>query len=333
MKTENFKALLLRRDEAGQLQAGIETLTLNDLPEGDVVVEVRYSSVNYKDAMAIGDRQIIRKFPAVPGIDLAGVVLSSTAPDFAPGDAVLLTGWGVGERHWGGYSQVARVRSDWLLKLPPGLDPKQAMVIGTAGLTAMLCVQALEKNGLQPGNGPVLVTGASGGVGSVAVAILAQLGHEVWAMSRPEQEAYLLGLGASKVIARDALAPAKPGRPLLDSESFAGAVDTVGGATLANLLARIAYRGSVASCGLVGGVDVDTTVFPFILRGVNLLGIDSVRCPVSVRAAAWQRLLKDLPLDKFATATRDIALAEVPAVAAEMLTGRGHGRVVVDLQR
>ncbi len=330
MSDMEFKALLLK-SEAGEVRPIIERIGLNVWPDGDTVVDVHYSSINYKDAMAIGNRGIIRKFPAVPGIDLAGIVRESANPAFRPGDAVVLTGWGIGERHWGGFSQVARVQSGWLVPLPAGLTLKQTMQVGTAGLTAMLCVEALEHAGLRPATGPVLVTGASGGVGSVAVAVLARLGYEVWAMSRPDQADYLTALGASRIVGRDDFAPAKPGRPVLEAETFPGVVDTVGGATLANLLARVAYRGSVAACGLVGGTDVDTTVYPFIIRGVNLLGIDSVRCPTPVRQQAWQRIARDLPLSIFERASREIALEAVPGVAAEVLAGHGHGRVVVNL--
>lgn len=331
MSTPNFKALVLKSED-GKVFPSIDQLTLDALPEGDVVIDVRYSSINYKDAMAIGNRGIIRKFPAIPGIDFAGTVRTSANPAYKPGDAVVLTGWGVGERHWGGYSQVARVKSEWLVPLPAGLGLKQSMQIGTAGLTAMLCVQALEHQGVRPDSGPVLVTGASGGVGSVAVAVLAKLGHEVWAMTRPDQADYLTSLGAKKIVGRNDFAPSKPGRPILEAETFAGVVDTVGGQTLAALIARVAYRGSIASCGLVGGTDVDTTVFPFILRGVNLLGVDSVRCPTPVRLQAWQRLAQDLPLATLDHASREIALEQVPEIAAELLDGRGHGRVVVNLQ-
>lgn len=330
MHNQDFKALVLK-NENGQVFPVIERLTPDDLPEGDVLVQVHYSSINYKDAMALGNRGIIRKFPAIPGIDLAGIVLESANPDYKAGDAVVLTGWGVGERHWGGYSQMARLRAEWLVHLPAGLDLKQSMQVGTAGLTAMLCVQALEHQGVTPGTGPVLVTGASGGVGSVAVAILTSLGYTVWAMSRPGQEDYLKSLGASRIVGRDDFAPSKPGRPILEAETFAGVVDTVGGPTLAALIARVAYRGSIASCGLVGGTDVDTTVYPFILRGVNLLGIDSVRCPAPVRQAAWGRIASRLPLTMFAQASREITLEQVPEIAAELLDGRGHGRVVVKL--
>jgi acrylyl-CoA reductase (NADPH) len=330
MGTQDFKALLLKSED-GKLIPVIEQISLDAWPDGDVIIDVQYSSINYKDAMAIGNRGIIRKFPAVPGIDLAGTVRESANADFKPGDAVVLTGWGVGERHWGGYSQVARVKSEWLVPLPTGLSLKQSMQIGTAGLTAMLCIQGLEQNGLKKGSGPILVTGASGGVGSIAVAILASLGYEVWAMTRPDQADYLTTLGAAKIVGRNEFAPSKAGRPVLEAENFPGIVDTVGGVTLANLLARVSYRGSVASCGLVGGTEIDTTVFPFIIRGVNLLGIDSVRCPTPVRLQAWERLARQLPKTMLEQVSREISLEEVPLVAAELLAGQGHGRVVIKL--
>lgn len=333
MSVDQFSALVLKNED-GKVFPQIETLALSDLPEGDVVVDVHYSSINYKDAMALGNKGIIRKFPAIPGIDFSGVVRQSTSPRFKAGDSVILTGWGVGERHWGGYSQVARVKSEWLVKLPQGMDLKQAMEIGTAGLTAMLCVAAIEQQGVRPDSGPVVVTGASGGVGSVAVAILAKLGYQVWAMTRPGQEAYLQALGATRTMARDEFATSsKPGRPQMEAETFAAAIDTVGGQTLAALIARISYRGAIAACGLVGGTDVDTTVLPFILRGVSLLGIDSVRCPNDIRDKVWQRLATEFPFASFAAIGRETDLAGVPGLAAEMLSGLGHGRVVVDLQR
>ncbi len=330
MSSQYFNALVLKKED-GKLVPIIEQISLDAWPDGDTIIDVQYSSINYKDAMTIGDRGIVRKFPAVPGIDLAGTVRESVNGAFKPGDAVVLTGVEIGEQHWGGFSQVARVKSDWLVSLPTGLSLKQSMEIGTAGLTAMLCIQALEHNGLQPGTGPVLVTGASGGVGSVSVTILARLGYEVWAMTRPDQADYLTALGAAKIVGRNDFVPGKPGRPLLDAGTFAGIVDTVGGATLAALLARVKYRGSVACCGLVGGTEIDTTVFPFIIRAVNLLGIDLGRCPIPIRLRAWERLITDLPRIFFEQASREISLDEVPSVAAELLAGKGHGRVVVRL--
>ena len=327
-----FKALVLRQQDK-QLSVSVEELGLQELPAGEVLVRVAYSSLNYKDAMALGNRGIIRNFPAVPGIDFAGTVVQSGNPAYAEGDQVVLTGWGVGERFWGGLSQYARVPGDFLVPLPAGMTLRQAMAIGTAGLTAMLSVLALERQGLTPADGPVLVTGATGGVGTVAVALLAQLGYEVVAMSgKPEQAGFLKALGASSLVDRDAYAvPGKPGRFILEPETFAAAVDSIGGATLASILARLKYGGSVAACGLVGGVEFDTHVFPFILRGVNLLGIDSVRCPQRTRLAAWQRLARDLQAPVLAGITREIGLDQVLAEARKMLQGQACGRVVVAL--
>lgn len=257
MNAPQFKALLLNSED-GKVFPEIVELTPEQLPDGDVLIDVHYSSLNYKDAMALGNKGIIRKFPTVPGIDLAGVVRESADARYRPGDAVVLTGWGIGERFWGGFAQMARVKADWLVPLPAGLSLKQAMQIGTAGLTAMLCVQAIEHQGVRPESGEVLVTGASGGVGSVAVALLAELGYRVCAMTRPGQEDYLRQLGAARTIDRTALAEgARPGRQAMEVETFAGAVDTVGGATLAAIIARLNYRGAVAACGLVGGVDLE----------------------------------------------------------------------------
>lgn len=332
--TEHFQALLLEQ-EGTAVTPHLRQLSVADLPAGDVLVQVHYSSLNFKDSMAIANKGIIRKFPAIPGIDLAGVVVESSSPDYHPGDAVVLTGWGVGERHWGGYSQYARVKAEWLVPLPAGLSLLQAMQVGTAGFTAMLCVDALEQHGLTPASGPILVTGASGGVGSVALLILAQRGYQVWALtSRAAQGEYLQGLGAAKIVSRDDYAtPSKPGRFTLESETFAGVIDTVGGDILSSLIARVSYGGAIAACGLVGGTNLDTTVFPFILRGISLLGIDSVRCPTAKRARIWQRIATDLPLPRLAEASRTIALPEVVAAAAEMQAGKAIGRVVVDLQR
>lgn len=332
MNTTNFKTLVLKQD-GDAVTPAIEKLALSDLMDGDVVVEVHYSSVNYKDALALANKGIIRKFPAVPGIDLAGVVLQSGSSKWKSGDEVVLTGWGIGERHWGGYSEIARVNGDWLTALPKDLTLKDAMAVGTAGLTAMLSVLALEHHGLHPQSGPVLVTGAAGGVGSVAVAILAKLGYEVWAMTgRSSQEEFLKNLGASKVVSRTEFTdPAKNGRPGMEKEVFASVVDTVGGNLLADLLARVKYGGAVTACGLVAGVNVDTTVYPFILRGVSLLGIDSVRCPQEKRIQAWGRLSQDLPIDKLRALTHEIALEGVPEAANKLLNGQGLGRTVVKL--
>lgn len=322
-----FDAILIEKTETGQ-SARLTAVSPESLPPGDVVVNVAWSTLNYKDALAItGASPVVRSFPMVPGIDLAGVVAESQTPEFRPGDRVLLNGWGVGERHWGGLAGQARVDSGWLIPLPDGLDARQAMAIGTAGYTAMLCVQALERQGLTPNSGEVVVTGAAGGVGSVAVALLAARGYQVAAVTGRASEAdYLTGLGASSIIDRAELA--KPGRPLA-KERWAGAVDVAGGVVLANVLAAMRYRGVVAACGLAAGMDLPTTVAPFILRGVTLVGIDSVMCPKPERIAAWQRLASDLNMTKLAAMTHEIALADVVATAPLFLQGQIRGRVVV----
>lgn len=330
MDGSGFKALVLRKTE-GRLTAAVERLSLGDLPPGEVLVKVEYSSLNYKDAMAIGDRGIIRAFPAVPGIDLAGTVETSDSPAWKPGDRVVLTGWGVGERHWGGLAGYARVKADWLVPLPEGLDARAAMAFGTAGLTAMLCAEALEAAGVRPAGGEILVTGASGGVGSAAVALLARRGYAVAAMSgKPEAAERLRALGAGRIVGRsEYAAPSKPGRFVLEPEAFQGAVDTVGGATLASILARTAYGGAVAACGLAGGVEVDTHVFPFILRGVRLLGVDSVRCPTPVRKAAWEKLAREIPRETLEGFSRTIPLEGAVEEASRILAGGGNGRAAV----
>lgn len=324
---QTFKALVV--ESADPYTANIRQASVDELPQGEVLVRVAYSSLNYKDGLAItGAGKVIRSFPLVPGIDFAGTVVESASPEYKAGDRVVLTGWGVGERHWGGLAQLARVRADWLVPLPQGLSLQQAMGIGTAGLTAMLCVMALEEHHIAHDK-EVLVTGAAGGVGSVAVAVLAKLGYKVVAATgRPQEEAYLRSLGAGEILDRSGLlAPAKP----LESERFGGAVDTVGGAVLAGVLPRVAYGGSVAACGNAGGVKLETTVFPFILRGVSLLGIDSVMCPKPRRTQAWNRLARDLPLNLLEEAMQTVALEAVPALAQEILQGQVRGRVVVDL--
>jgi len=334
MQHEQFKALVLDQDD-GDVHASIKELSPDALPAGDVTVAVAYSSLNYKDGLAVtGQGKIVRAYPMVPGIDLAGTVAESRSPDYKPGDEVVLTGWGVGERHWGGYAELARVKSEWLVPLPAGLSLRQAMGLGTAGFTAMLAVLALEENGLRPGTAgerPVIVTGAAGGVGSVAVALLARLGYTVAASTgRPDLHDYLKGLGANQLVERATLA-APSSRPL-ESEHWASAIDTVGSATLASLLRTTAYGGSVAACGLAGGSDLPTTVLPFILRGVNLLGIDSVLCPPERRRAAWERLARDLPAGALERITQVAPLADVPRLAGEILQGRVRGRVVVDVR-
>ncbi len=306
-----------------------------DLPDGDVTVRVQWSSLNYKDGLAVsGKGKVVRSFPMVCGVDLAGVVEESGSPDLEAGQAVIVTGWGLGEERFGGYADLARVRSEWVVPVPDGLDARQAMAIGTAGLTSMLCLLALEAHGLTPeraGDAPVVVTGAAGGVGSVAVALLAGRGYRVAAVSgradQPEQAAYLRGLGATEIIDRAELAGAPP-RPL-DKERWAGAVDAVGGPILATVIRQTRYGGCVAACGLAGGADLPTTVHPFILRAVDLAGVESVRCPTPVRRTAWQRLAEELPRDLLEEMTVEAALEDVPALAEEILAGRTRGRVVV----
>jgi len=326
-----FEALVVDRDAEGRTRAGTRTLTLDDLPAGEVTVAVSHSTLNYKDGLCLGPGAgLVRKYPHVPGVDFAGVVESSEDPRYAPGDQVVLTGWRVGEAHWGGYAQRARVKADWLVPLPEGLTPRQAMAIGTAGLTAMLAVIALEEHGLVPQRGPVLVTGAAGGVGSVAVAVLARLGYEVAASTgRPETADYLHDLGARRIVPRSDLA--EPATRALESETWAGCIDAVGGAVLARLTRQLKYRTSVAVVGNAGGVEVPLTVIPFLLRGVNLLGIDSVMQPFASRQAAWARLVRDLDLDKLEAMIRPARLADLPDLGRAILKGQVQGRVVVDL--
>jgi putative YhdH/YhfP family quinone oxidoreductase len=312
--------------------AALRELSDADLPEGDVTVAVACSSLNYKDGLAVtGKGRIARTYPMVCGIDLAGTVEASDSPEWKAGDDVVVTGWGLSETHPGGYTRRQRVRSEWLVARPDGLSLTQAMAIGTAGLTAMLCVIALEQAGLEPGaEGEVVVTGAGGGVGSVAVAVLAGLGYRVAASTgRPETHDYLRSLGAATIVERSELATAS-GRPL-DKERWAAGVDTVGSQTLASVLAQTRYRGAVAACGLAGGNDLPTTVLPFILRNVSLLGVDSVSCPQPVRAEAWRRLARDLPTDLLDAMTTVEPLARVPELAAEILAGKTRGRVVIDV--
>jgi acrylyl-CoA reductase (NADPH) len=317
----------------GSGPASLVELDDDDLPEGDVTVEVAYSSLNYKDGLAVtGTARIVRTWPMVCGIDLAGTVSASSSPAWQEGDEVVLTGWGLSETHPGGYAERQRVSSEWLVARPAGLTLAQTMAIGTAGLTAMLCVLALEDHGLTPeAGGEVLVTGAAGGVGSVAVTILAQLGYTVIAATgRPETHEYLEGLGAKGFVARQDLA-VNAARPL-ESERWAAAIDSVGSTTLATVLRQTRYGGAVAACGLAGGNDLPVTVLPFMLRGVSLLGVDSVRCPNSRRREAWARLATDLPVDKLDTITTVAPLAEVPSLAVEILAGRTTGRIVIDVR-
>jgi acrylyl-CoA reductase (NADPH) len=326
----SFRALVLH-EEGGKVVPRLETLDESRLPPGDVTVAVEYSTLNYKDGMILeGQGRLVRAYPHVPGVDFAGTVLASDSPEFRPGDPVILTGWRVGELHWGGYAERARVPASFLVRRPEGLSAKQAMAIGTAGFTAMLAVIVLERHALKPDAGEVLITGAAGGVGSIAVSLLAALGYRVAASTgRPELRDYLVGLGAAELIDRAALA-AKPTRPL-DRERWAGVIDAVGGMTLATVLTQLKYRASVAACGLAGGSDLPATVIPFLLRGVNLLGIDSVMCPREERVEAWRRLARDLPLDKLDALTETVPLADVPDLAPRILKGEVRGRIVIDL--
>jgi acrylyl-CoA reductase (NADPH) len=327
----SFRALVLY-EEGGKVVRRIEQVEDARLPPGEVTVAVEYSTLNYKDAMVLqGIGRLVRNYPHIPGVDFAGTVERSESPEFKPGDPVILTGWRVGEMHWGGYAEKARVKAAWLVHRPEGLSAAQAMAVGTAGFTAMLAVMALERHGLRPGAGDVLVTGAAGGVGSVAIALLSALGHRVVAATgRPEQRDYLTGLGAADLIEREALA-VKPSRPL-GRERWAGAIDAVGGNTLATILTQLEYRSSVAACGLAGGSDLPATVIPFLLRGVNLLGIDSVMCPGEERTEAWRRLARDLPLDRLERMTRTVPLSALPELAPQILKGEVRGRTVVDIK-
>ncbi len=329
---EPFPALVLEKPD-DEVQANLQSLQLSDLPDqGDVLVEVDYSSLNYKDGLAVSDRgRIVRGYPIVPGVDLAGTVVESASAAFSPGDRILVTGRGIGEDHWGGYSRYQRIQAEWAVPVPDSLSLHQAMIIGTAGYTAMLSVMTLEEHGLTPTDGEVVVTGASGGVGSMAVTLLARADHDVTASTgRLEEEDWLRSLGASALIHRRELGEAEP-RPMR-SERWSGAVDTVGGSTLATLIASMRRHASIAACGLAASPELSTTVFPFILRGVNLLGIDSNYCPAPRRQAAWQRLARDLDVDILETLTHaTIPLSEVPDMSQTILAGQVRGRVVVDL--
>ncbi|MEW2911476.1 acryloyl-CoA reductase [Leisingera sp. JC11] len=327
-----FNALVVNKDEdSGKTSAAVEQISLDQLPAGEVTVAVEYSTVNYKDGLCIGPGGgLVRKYPHVPGIDFAGTVEASSDGRYKPGDKVVLTGWRVGEAHWGGYSQKANVRADWLVPLPDGLDTRHAMAVGTAGFTAMLAVMALEDHGLEPGHGPVLVTGAAGGVGSVATAILANLGYEVAGVTgRPETADYLMSLGATQIVAREEINETTK-RPL-ESETWSGCVDAVGGAMLARVLGQMKYGASVAAVGLAGGAGLPATVIPFLLRGVNLLGIDSVMQPYDNRVRAWQRIAKGLPMDKLDAMIQPANLSDLPQLGADILKGQVKGRVVVDV--
>ena len=326
-----FNAIVINKDDTGY-RAEQQQLDESQLPEGDVTVDVMYSGLNYKDGLAItGKGPVVRKFPMVPGIDLVGTVRQSSHPDCQIGDAVVLNGWGVGETHWGGLAQVARLKGDWLVPLPSGMAARDAAAIGTAGYTAMLCVMALQQQGVKPGDGEIVVTGAAGGVGSVAIAILAKLGFDVVAVTGRASEAdYLKQLGANTIMDRAELS--EPGKPL-SKERWAGAVDVVGSHTLANICASTRYGGVVTACGLAGGMDLPATVAPFILRGVTLVGIDSVMCPRQLRLQAWQRLAAELELDKLHAMIQEIGLSQVIDTAGQLMRGQVRGRVVVDVNQ
>jgi len=325
----SFKAIRIEKTDAGQ-SVGIVDMHDSDLMDGDVTVKITHSTLNYKDGLAItGKSPVVRKFPMVPGVDFAGIVENSSNPEFKPGDEVVLNGWGVGEGHFGGLSQKARVKGDWLVALPKGLTRFQAMAIGTAGYTAMLCVMALERFGLKPDQGPMVVSGAAGGVGSVAMSVLSKLGwHVIATTGRPEEADYLRGLGASEIIERKELS--SPGRPLAKERWIAG-VDSVGSHTLANILASTKYGGAIAACGLAQGLDLPATVAPFILRNVALLGVESVNCPKPKRIEAWNRLVHDLDHAKLQAITTTIGFDEVIPTASALLEGKVRGRVVVEV--
>ena len=327
----SFNALVVEKDEEGKTHAAVQQITEDQLPDGNVTVAVEYSTLNYKDGLCIGPGGgLVRNYPHVPGIDFAGVVEKSDDERFSAGDRVVLTGWRVGEVHWGGYAEKARVKADWLVLLPDVISTKEAMAVGTAGLTAMLAIMALEQHGLKPANGPVLVTGAAGGVGSVATAILANRGYEVAAVTgRPETEEYLRSLGASQIVAREDINETTK-RPL-ETETWAGCVDAVGGAMLARVLGQMKYGASVAAVGLAGGADLPASVIPFLLRGVNLLGIDSVMKPYKDRFTAWERIAAEMPMDKLSSIVTDATLADLPDLGRDILKGKVKGRVVVDV--
>jgi len=327
----SFNALIVDKDEDGKTHAEVKAISQDDMPQSEVTVAVEYSTVNYKDGLCIGPGGgLVRSYPHIPGIDFAGTVETSSDDRYKAGDKVVLTGWRVGEAHWGGYSQKANVRADWLVPLPDGLTTRQAMAVGTAGFTSMLSVMALEDHGLVPGHGPVLVTGAAGGVGSVATAILANLGYEVAAVTgRPETEEYLRDLGANQIVAREDINHTVK-RPL-EAESWAGCIDAVGGEMLARVLGQMKYGASVASVGLAGGAGLPATVIPFLLRGVNLLGIDSVMQPYENRLRAWERIAKDLPMDKLESMVLPATLSDLPKLGTDILKGQVKGRVVVDV--
>ena len=327
-----FSALVL--DEAGgKVSSSIRRLTTAELPAGDVTVAVEYSTLNYKDGMVLnGLGRLVRQYPHVPGIDFAGTVEASDNPAWNVGDKVILTGWRVGEIHWGGYAQKARVKGDWLVRLPEGLTSARAMALGTAGLTAQLAVLALEKHGITPASGEVLVTGAAGGLGSVAIILLSGLGYRVAASTgRAAEKDYLTGLGAAAIVDRAELSAA-PTKPLL-AERWAGCIDSVGGTTLASVVASLKLHGAIASCGNAGGIELSTTVLPFLLRGISLLGIDSAQCPTPLRIEAWARLATDMPPDLLESISTEVGLSDLPRLGAGILKGEVRGRVVVNVNK
>lgn len=327
--SDRFQAIFIGKTDRGQT-VELKELSNADLMDGDVTIEVEHSTVNYKDGLALtGKAPILRKYPLIPGVDFSGTVSASSHAEFKPGDKVVLNGWGVGESHHGGYAGRARVPGDWLVRLPDQVSTGEAMAIGTAGYTAMLAVMALQEQGVRPGEGEVLVTGAAGGLGSVAIALLSKVGYTVIASTgRLSEEPYLKSLGAKGVVDRGEFStPVKP----LGRMRWAGAVDSVGSITLANVLSQTQYGGTVAACGLAQGSDLPATVMPFILRGVKLVGIDSVHCPKTRRIEAWRRLARDLDKSKLAAMTTHVKLAEVPRIASEIVAGRIRGRVVVDI--
>jgi acrylyl-CoA reductase (NADPH) len=327
---ETFRALVLE-NVSGSVTAAVKDLPTRSLPDGDVVVSVAWSSLNYKDALAVTNRgKIVRRFPMVPGIDFSGVVVESKSSRFKPGNQVILTGWGVGEEHWGGFAQLARVKADWLVPLPQGLTLKSAMAIGTAGLTAMFCIMALEEHQVQPENGPVLVTGATGGVGCVAVMLLARLGYRVVASTgKTDAHEFLRSIGAHETLDRHALVKCD-GKPL-EPTRWAGAIDTVGGNTLAAVLRQTQRNGCVAAVGLAGGAELHMTVHPFILRAVSLVGVSSVYTSMERRLTAWARLARELPMIALDDLTQTVSLEEVPALAQQMPDGQTRGRIVIDV--
>lgn len=330
MTDNQFKAMVLREEDKKTL-AAIETLSLDALPQEDTLVKIDFSTLNFKDALAVtGSGKIVKIWPLVPGIDFAGTIVETSNPNLRAGQQVVLTGWSVGEKYWGGYSQYQRVRGEWLVPLPEGLSTRQAMMIGTAGFTGMLCVNALEDAGITPASGPVLVTGAAGGVGSVAVAVLSKLGYTVSALTgNPDKHDYVKRLGASDVIDGPQWSDAPRA---LETQRWAAAIDTVGSKVLARVLAEMNYGGVVAACGLAGGADLPTTVMPFILRGVRLVGVDSVMLPAKDRVKAWKRIVIDLPMSMLdGIATRTVALSDVCGAARDMLEGKLRGRVLVDV--